>query len=46
MEVLMFKIILGIIIGYTAVVIYGPDIGYQIYHGIIEIIREVVNAHE
>jgi len=39
----MFKIIIGIIIGYTVVVIYGPDVGYQIWHEGIELIREVVN---
>ena len=39
----MFKIILGIIIGYTVVVIYGPDIAYNIWHTTIELIREVVN---
>tara|TARA_A100001515_G_scaffold90484_1_gene72032 strand:- start:311 stop:436 length:126 start_codon:yes stop_codon:yes gene_type:complete len=38
----MFKLILGIIIGYAVVVIYGPDVGYQIWHEGIELIREVV----
>jgi hypothetical protein len=39
----MFKIILGIIIGYVVVVMYGPDIAYDIWYTTIELIREVVN---
>ena len=46
MEVLMFKFIMGIIVGYAVVVIYGPDVGYVIWHETIELIREVVKAHE
>ena len=46
MEVLVFKFIMGIIIGYAVVVIYGPDIGFIIWHETIELIREVVKAHE
>ena len=34
---------MGIIIGYAVVVMYGPDIGYDIWHTTIELIREVVN---
>ena len=40
----MFKLILGIIIGYAAVMIWGPDVAYIIYNGVIEIIREEVNS--
>ena len=42
----MFKFIMGIIVGYAVVVIYGPDVGYVIWHETIELIREVVKALE
>ena len=34
---------MGIIIGYVVVVMYGPDVAYNIWYTTIELIREVVN---
>ena len=39
----MFKFIMGIIIGYVVVVMYWPDVAYDIWYTTIELIREVVN---
>ena len=39
----MYKFIMGMIIGYVVVVMYGPDVAYDIWYTTIELIREVVN---
>tara|TARA_Y100001937_G_scaffold41849_1_gene59367 strand:+ start:164 stop:292 length:129 start_codon:yes stop_codon:yes gene_type:complete len=41
----MFKFILGVIIGYAIVVIYGPDIAGDVWNTIINLMREVVNKN-
>ena len=39
---IMIKLILGIIIGYCTVMIFGPEIAYDIWYNAIELIREVI----
>ena len=39
---IMIKLILGVIIGYCAVMIFGPDIAYDIWYNAIELIREAI----